>query len=170
MAGAHYGAVLAWGWQRASLSWRDGSWTPAWASRHSLETGAVVFPSATSSLRLGLTALAGRRVTPVHAALEWESCNLLDRGCEFAGTPLQRTDALGAATLPAYLRVDVGARKHWHLRLTGRDAVVALYGTFTNVLGRANVLTWALDPASGDVAPLEMRPRAPLVVGLDWRF
>jgi hypothetical protein len=32
------------------------------------------------------------------------------------------------------------------------------------------VLTYAKDPSTGRVLQIEMRPRAPLVVGLDWQF
>jgi hypothetical protein len=47
--------------------------------------------------------------------------------------------------------------------------MLALYGTFTNLLARSNVLTVATD-STGRRTPIEMRPRAPLIVGLDWRF
>ena len=40
----------------------------------------------------------------------------------------------------------------------------------TNLLGRENVLTHALDPRTNDVDVVMMRSRAPLVVGLDWRY
>jgi hypothetical protein len=40
----------------------------------------------------------------------------------------------------------------------------------TNVFGRANVLAHAIDPETGDRAAVSMLPRAPLSVGLDWRF
>jgi hypothetical protein len=48
--------------------------------------------------------------------------------------------------------------------------MVALFGTVTNVFGRQNVLTYSWSPTTGEYAPVEMRPLAPLVVGLDWRF
>jgi hypothetical protein len=31
-------------------------------------------------------------------------------------------------------------------------------------------MTYATDPSSGERVGIEMRPRAPLVVGIDWRF
>ena len=61
-------------------------------------------------------------------------------------------------------------RKHWHFHLGGRDAMVALFGTVTNLFNRKNVLTFTRDPSTGELAPVEMRPFAPLLVGLDWRF
>jgi hypothetical protein len=110
-----------------------------------------------------------RQATGVTGDFEWESCNLLDRGCEFGGSP-QASGVLGGTRLPAYLRLDLGLRKHWHIHLGGKDVMVALYGTLTNLLGRNNVLTFATDPATGRRTPIDMRPRAPLVLGVDWRF
>jgi hypothetical protein len=130
----------------------------------------ILFPSATSSIRLGAVSAIGRRGTALAGAFEWESCNLLDQGCEFGGSPRHVGEQVGATRLPTYLRVDLGARKHWHLQLGGLDAVVALFGSITNVFGRTNVLTSAADPATGRPVHIEMRPRAPLVVGLDWRL
>ena len=104
------------------------------------------------------------------APLEWEACQLLDQGCEFGGSPDHTGEPLGGTTLPTYLCVDVGLRKHWHARLAGRDELIAAFGSVTNVLGAGNVLTYGPDPVTGVRVPLEMHPRAPLVVGMDLRF
>jgi hypothetical protein len=40
----------------------------------------------------------------------------------------------------------------------------------TNIAGRRNLLTYSRDPVSGVRSDVEMRPQAPLVVGLEWRF
>jgi hypothetical protein len=45
-----------------------------------------------------------------------------------------------------------------------------LFGSFTNLLDRSNQLTSTVDPSSGRVKRVTMRPRSPLVAGLDWRF
>jgi hypothetical protein len=94
----------------------------------------------------------------------------LDQGCEFGGSPIHDTDRLGATRLPSYLRLDLGLRRHWHLKLGGEDVELALFGTVTNLLARRNVLAEAIDPLTGERSDIEMRPLAPLVVGLDWRF
>ena len=65
--------------------------------------------------------------------------------------------------------MDLGLRKHWHVTLGHRDAVVALFGTLTNVLNRKNVLSYSRAPDDA-LTPIEMRPLAPLVVGLDWQY
>ena len=140
------------------LEYTDSSYTPAYGTSKVLELGAIVFPSATSSIRVGFTGSFGRRSTGVTGAFEWEACNLLDQGCEFGGIP-GTEDALGAIKLPAYARLDLGVRRHWHLRLVGRDVMLAAYGTLTNLLGRSNVLTIATDPTTRGSA-IEMRPRS----------
>ena len=168
--GARYGMLASYGVQRVRLEYGDSSYVPGHGAAHALDAGVMYFPSPTWSLRLGGTGLWGRRATAVRGPFEWESCNLLDRGCEFAGTPQQRSEPLGATGLPAYLRVDFGVRKHWHLRLAGRDGLVAVYGTVTNVFAHGNVLTLVADPSTGARSAVGMRPRAPLLVGVDWRF
>ena len=166
---ARYGLIASYGWQVVRLHHGGSSYVPEYGTSHLVEMGAIFFPSPTSSIQVGATGEAGRRATPVSQAFEWESCNLLDGGCELGGAPRHSTDRLGATHLPAYLRLDLGARKHWHLGVAGRDAQIGLFGTVTNILGRKNV--FAMASGSTDTrAAMEMRPRAPLVVGLDWRF
>jgi hypothetical protein len=169
LRGSRYGLLASYGWQRVRLTYSDSSYRPAYGASHGFQLGGILFPTATSSVRLAFTGAAGRRVTGVTGSFEWEACNLLDRGCEFGGNP-QSDGRLGSTRLPGYFRLDLGVRQHWHLHLAGRDVMLALYGTMTNLLGRTNVLTVVTDPATGRQTEIEMRPRAPLVVGLDWRF
>lgn len=170
VSSARYGIVASYGWQRVRLAYGDSSYVPQHGTSHRVDAGVIVFPSVTSSIRLGLVAASGRRTTTASGALEWEACNLIDRGCEFGGSPRYGSEPLGATALPAYLRVDLAVRKHWHVELAGRDASLGFFGTLTNVFGRANVLTYARDPLSGEPLEIQMLPRAPLVVGLDGRF
>lgn len=101
--------------------------------------------------------------------LEWESCNLLDKGCEFVGSP-EELGELGGRDLPPYHRLDMSIRKHWHFPLGKRDAQIEAYVTGSNLLGRSNVLGFVVDPSTGDAVPIDLRPRAPLTLGLGWRF
>ena len=169
VSSARVGLLVSYGLQYVRMEYAGTDYAPDHGATHTLEAGVILFPSTTSDLRLTLSNLAGRRATAAVGAFEWEACNLLDGGCEFAGSP-QREDSLGATRLPAYVRVDVGFRKHWHLQIAGHDGQVALFGTLTNILGRRNVLTVAVDPVSGERMNVSMRPRSPLVVGFDWRF
>jgi hypothetical protein len=169
-AGARYGVLASYGWQHVRLESPEGGYVPAHGTTHLVEGGLIAFPGATWQARLGVAAGFGRRATAVAGALEWEACNLLDEGCEFGGSPSHDGETLGGSALPAYLRVDLGVRKHWHVGIAGRDASIALFGTVTNVFARANLLTYARDALTGERSAVEMRPLSPLVVGLDWRF
>lgn len=164
-----YGLLASYGWQRVRLQYADSSYTPTYGASHIIEVGATVFPWTGSSIRLGATGVIGRSATAVNGDFEWEACNLLDRGCQFGGSP-HGTGPLGGTRLPAYLRLDLSLRREWHLSHSGRDVTVALFGTVTNILGRRNVLTIATNPVTGRRTSIEMRPFAPLVAGIDWRF
>lgn len=164
-----WGMTVNYGVQDIEYALGATRFTPSHGTRHVAEAGVIVFPTATSSARLGVVSEAGRRTTVMTGGLEWEACNLRDRGCEFAGSP-RTTGLLGGAKLPRYTRIDLGLQKHWHVTVAGRDAQIALYGAVTNIAGRRNLLTYSRDPVSGARSDIEMRPQAPLVVGLEWRF
>jgi len=164
------GLLASYGFQRVRLEYGDSSYVPEHGTKHLFQGGIIVFPASTFSVRLGGDAAWGRRTTIADGVFEWEACNLLDRGCEFGGSPHYTGEELGGAKLPAYYRLDLGVRKHWHVAMGERDVSIALFAAVTNLLARKNVLTYSRDPSTGQVSPVEMRPRAPFVVGLDWKF
>jgi hypothetical protein len=167
---ARWGLVASYGWQRVRFTYGDSSYVPEHGAAHRIEGGVIGHPTPTTLVRLGASVALGRRATRIPGAFEWESCNLRDQGCEFGGSPHYGDEPLGGTPLPAYARFDLGLRQHWHTMLGGRDAMVALFGTYSNVLGRKNLLTYAVDPATGGRTGIELRPAALLVVGLDWRY
>jgi Carboxypeptidase regulatory-like domain len=167
---ARYGIVMSYGLQHVRRTYAELSYVPEHGATHAIESGLIVFPSPTSDIRLAASSMIGRRTTAFMGPFEWEACNLLDQGCEFAGSPDEQVEALGATQLPAYVRLDLSLRKHWHMEVGGRDGSLAVFGTATNILGRRNVLAVTVDPQTGARGPIEMRPRSPLVVGIDWRF
>ncbi|HEV8176623.1 MAG TPA: hypothetical protein VGP44_02930, partial [Gemmatimonadales bacterium] len=164
-----YGLVASYGWQRVRLRYADSTYTPAYGAGHRVEVGATVLPWTNSSIRIGATGVFGRRATAVAGGFEWEACNLLDRGCEFSGSP-RTTGGLGGTRLPAYLRLDLSLRRDWHLSLGHREVTMGMFATMSNLLARHNRLTVVTDPATGRPSPIDMLPFAPLVAGLDWRF
>ena len=170
LSAKRYGLVASYAFQHVRLDYGNSSYVPENGTAHVAQCGVIVFPSATASIRLGVTAAVGRRATAIAGGFEWEANNILDRGSEFAGSPDYSGEGLGATSLPTYYRLDLGVRKQWRIRAAGRDAAIALFGTATNVLGRKNILTYARDPSTGELTGIEMRPRAPLVVGIDWGF
>jgi hypothetical protein len=169
-SGARYALLASYGWSRVRLAYGDTTYVPDFAATHTLDAGVLFFPQAATAVRLSLSGAAGRRTTAVDGPFEWEGCNLGDQGCEFAGSPQRRHEPLGGTRLPAYLRVDLGVRRHWHLRLGGRTGMLGVHATVTNLLDRRNLLTVRVDPATGAREPVEMRARGPLVAGIDWRF
>lgn len=168
-SGSRFAAIVSYGAEQVEIENGGLEFVPTHGSSQRLRIGAIAFASATLSIRAGWIAEFGRRGTDTIGLLEWESCNLLDKGCEFAGSP-EDLGELGARRLPSYQRLDVSVRKHWHLEVAGRDARIEGYATASNLLGRSNTLVFVVDPTTGDSEPIEMRPRAPLTLGLAWVF
>ncbi len=139
-SGARLSWVARYGAQRVRVHSRGATYQPAHGATHILDAGLVLHASSSTSVRFGFGGAWGRRGTDVGGDLEWEACNLVDLGCEFAGSPVLGS-APGTRKLPPYARVDVGGRKHWHVRMAGREALIGVFGTLTNVFGRTNVLT-----------------------------
>ena len=165
-----YSAFATYGLESVRLVYGAASYVPEHAASHAIDAGLIVHPTRVVSLRLGASGRFGRHATPLSTPFEWESCNVADQGCEFAGSPRTERDSLGATTLPGYLRVDLGARAQWGLRIAGRPTMLAVFGTLTNVFARTNAWTLAPDPVSGIRTPVTFRSRAPLVLGIDWTF
>ena len=159
---------VRYGW--TSVAYRRGSarYIPEHAVRHQVTGGMSAWVTPTTQLRIGGVAALGRRATPVIGALEWEACNLLDRGCEFSGVPRASPALAGTLSLPGYLRTDVSLRKQWRVQTFSRHTELALFGTVTNVFNRRNVLNFA--DVDGERTALQLRPLAPLVIGVDWKF
>ncbi len=170
MSGARWGFVAAYAAQRVRTVASDTTWQPEFGTAHTVDAGVVFFPGPSASIRLGVSAAAGRRASGFAGSFEWEACNLIDRGCEFAGGPLRRDEALGTIALPAYARVDIGARKHWHVTSGTRDVQIAVYATWSNLFDRRNVLTYTKDGVTSVRHLVPMRPGSPLVIGFDWSF
>jgi len=167
---ARFGGLLDYAFEHVQLTHGDSTYAPSYAPRHRLTGGVVVFPSASTSVRLGVTTAFGRRTTVSIGDIEWESCNFLDRGCEFTGSPELGDEARGGTALPDYVRVDLGLRKHWHVGLGDRDATISGFLTVTNLLSRTNVLTYTRSTTDSELTPVEMRPLAPLAFGIEIRY
>ncbi len=165
-----YGATVSYGWQRVEYATDSARYVPGHAAAHVFQGGVNFYPTSTTSVRVGVVGEAGRRASSVSGSFEWEACNLRDRGCEFGGSPRTDPHTIGATAVPLYVRADLSVRTHWHPQIRSREALIALYGTVTNVLGRDNVLTYSRAASTGMLEPIQMRPFAPLVLGLEWRF
>jgi hypothetical protein len=166
----HYGLLANYGYQRVHLEYPSGVYVPNYGAVHTIEAGLLFSPFESYSFRVGFEGIMGRRTTATLGAYEWEACNLVDGGCEFAGSPSEWADRLSGTELPGYFRVDLGVRKQWQVSFAGREGNLAAFATATNLLSRGNVLTVSQDPSTGQRSVLDMRPLSPVVIGLDWRF
>ena len=169
VSGSRIGLVADYGFQNVHNRAPGRTYVPSYAPTHRAQLGVVFHPSSTMSLRLASAGAWGRTTTALVGPVEWEACNLADNGCEFAGAA-EHGEELGETRLGAYIRTDLGLRKHWHLSLGGRDAMPALHGTLVNVLNRKNTLNYEIDPLTGSVSPIDMLGLAPLVVGVGLAF
>jgi hypothetical protein len=171
-ATTRYTAFASYGRQYARFAYGGNGYVPDYGATHAVDAGIMIYPSHSWSLRFGASGRFGRRVTALATPFEWESCNVADQGCEFAGSPRTNVDSLGAARLPGYLRLDLGVRRRWSIRIADRISELAVFGTLTNVFARTNVLTFAPSPdaSTGAPAPVTLRSRVPLVIGVDWAF
>ena len=169
VSGSRVGVVADYGFQDVQNRAPEGTYVPSYAPTHRALLGVVFHPSPTMSLRLASTGAWGRTTTALVGPVEWEACNLADNGCEFAGAALHG-EGLGETRPGSYIRTDLGIRKHWHLRLGDRDAMLTLHGTLVNVLNRKNTLNYEIDPLTGSVSPIDMLGLSPLVVGVELAF
>lgn len=167
LSSERWGISGSYGFQDVSFRGNGVDYTPAHGARHLLDLGLIVFPTRSTSIKLGASAAFGRRGTMLANGFEWESCNLKDKGCEFGGNPYFGGEVLGGTRLPNYYRVDLGVRKQWSLAIGGRQGMIALFTTATNLFNRTNILTYSRD-AGGRPFPVEMRPFSLLVIGVDW--
>ncbi len=169
VSGSRVGVMADYGFQKVRNRAPERTYVPWYAPTHRVQLGMVFHPSPTTSLRLASAGAWGRRATAIVGSVEWEACNLADNGCELAGAALHG-EGLGETRPGPYIRTDLGLRKHWHLGLGGRDAMLALHGTLVNVLNRRNTLNFAIDPLTGSVSPIDMLSLSPLVVGVELAF
>ena len=160
---------LRYGYQRVRIGTDAVRFVPGYGATQQVDGGIAVRPSASTTLRLGLQAVMGRRVTGNAGLLNWEACNLIDRGCEFAGAPHHRGEVLGGTSLPTYARLDLGVQHRFTVHRFGRPTTMVLFGTIGNLLGRTNLLNLTRLP-NGSFAPVTMQPMGPIVIGLNWGF
>ncbi len=159
---------LAYGLGGTSLTTSAGDYVPSTDRTQTFVAGVGYAPAERTWLRAALRAATGSPATPLGGPFEWESCNLVDHGCEAAGSPERIAGPLNESRLPAYVRLDLGARRAWSPRFLGPDGRLAAFVTVSNVLGRRNVLAYGEETGSGSLRPILLRPPSVLALGLDW--
>jgi hypothetical protein len=169
------GVQLAYSLAFAQRTLDSLTWTPRFERRHSLDLGAWTGWGRGGQLSMRLAAASGQPYTPVVGATRrW----FHDPATGTLGNGGALEPVLGdynAARLPAYLRLDVGARREYHRRWRGRDVTLAPYLQVVNVLNRPNVL-FAVADEHFETTELGTRltygPQFPVLptLGIEWRF
>lgn len=169
------GVQLAYSLAFAERRLDTASWTPRFARRHSLDLSAWTGWGNGGQLSMRVMGASGQPYTPVVGATRrWHHDPATG---ELVGSGIQEPviGEYNAATLPAYFRVDVGARREYHRRWRGRDVTLAPYLQVVNILNRPNVL-FAVPEQSFETAELGTRidygPQFPVLptLGIEWRF
>ena len=144
-------------------------YVPSNGDSHSFSAAIAYRAGAATFLRATMWAATGRRTTLAAGNLEWSPAPLLMNGEDLAGGSMSWLGALGAASLPAFVRVDVGISHAWAphvmtrtLSLTGRIGVM-------NVLGRDNARGLFVPASTGVRQFAPMLPRT-LTFGLEWVY
>jgi hypothetical protein len=150
-------------------------WTPRFERRHSLDLTAWTGWGRRGQVSARLVTASGQPYTPVVGTTRrWKYS---PREGMLMGPPLEEA-VLGdynGARLPAYLRLDVGARREYHPRWRGREVVLTPYLQVANLLNRPNVL-YAQPRRNLDRPELGARiiygPQFPVLptLGVEWRF
>ncbi|HLM67258.1 MAG TPA: TonB-dependent receptor, partial [Longimicrobium sp.] len=169
------GVQLAYSLAFAERTLDSLTWTPRFERRHSLDLSAWTGWGRGGQLSTRLVAASGQPYTPVVGTTRrWfhdpHTGTLVNSG---GVEPV--LGEYNAGRLPAYLRLDVGARREYHRRWRGRDVTLAPYLQVVNVLNRPNVL-FAVAERNYDTRELGTRltygPQFPVLptLGIEWRF
>ena len=171
LAGARYAVRASYGYQRVRLGAGATRYVPAFASAHLVEAGLVLFPSPTIAIRLAGSAAAGRRGTTIPDARgvgELQPARPGLRAGRKSALCGRRARRHPAAALPeprARRRGNTGTSRSGDgtpcSASSARSPTCSAGPTCSRLAG---------DPAAGPPAAVELRPRSPLVVGLDWQF
>lgn len=166
--------TLSYALSSAALSVGGERYPPRFERRHTADALAALPLGEEGQFSMRLAAATGQPYTPVVGLLR----GYRHDPAQDAWVPWgfrDETLVLGehnSARLPAYLRLDVGARKRYRKRWFGQPVTVTPYFQVLNILNNPNVLA-ALPQASGFGEPqLEFAPQLPVfpTFGVEWTF
>ena len=143
-------------------------YVPAIGDTHTFSAAMSYWVRSSTRVRVALWAGAGRRTTLTAGDLEWAPTPLVS-GEDLAGGPQRWLGALGAATLPPFLRVDVGVSHAWDLHVGLRTLTLTSKANVLNVLAR-NDARGLFVPGNGGARRFAyMLPRT-VTLGLEWAY
>jgi hypothetical protein len=166
-SGARVSGELAYSLSSVSRRASDIAYAPAFASAHaiSLGIGARVWP--TTTLRAAASFNSGLPASVYGDALEWTPYTPSSGRGDLAGTPEHVVGGINGARLPPYLRLDLGVRREFGLRMFGITAHVAADAAVINVLDRRNAL--GMTQPDGGLTQSLLLPGRRLQFGFEWK-
>ncbi|HXQ29189.1 MAG TPA: carboxypeptidase regulatory-like domain-containing protein [Gemmatimonadales bacterium] len=149
-----------------TLSASGLSYTPAADPTQSLAAGVSTKGPEGITFRAAAWASLGRRTSVIADSVTWAPASELGGVGDLDGSPLAIRGPLDGAALPAYLRVDLSARREWSSD-PGHGARFAGVVAITNLFGRPNVTgLWEAAGASA-LQALASAGRA-ISISLEW--
>jgi hypothetical protein len=143
------------------------SYRPSFAPTHSASLSGSVLLGRSTRLRTSLWAAKGRPTTPVTGGFGWEWQGSISRARKVTGLPMNATDVIASQQLPAYFRVDAGARHEFAIHRLGAQFVA--FANVDNIFDRRNTIGYTTDAGSTSQKALQMMPLS-ATFGLEWRF
>lgn len=151
----------------------DMEFRPRFARRHTLDIMGATPLGARGRASVRLVAASGQAVTPTVSRFQPFHYKPGSGRIETRFNPEFILGDYNSASLPAYWRLDVSARKSYDKRWFGKSMIVTPYIQIINALNTKNVLI--SEPVlygPGQSGALEHMPQLPVLptFGLEWRF
>ena len=156
-------------WGTATRRTPDLTYQPTFA-RKTLLAAMRRRVGAATILRAAFRASSGRPTSALEGSFAWEPFDLYTGEVEFAGNPVRGPGRLNGDRLPAYTRLDLGARRAWRPSFLGPKGALVTWLDVLNVLGRKNVLALVEGPSEADGRrPVHLGGTA-VSFGVEWSF
>jgi hypothetical protein len=152
--------------QFVSRGTRDLRYQPSFAPRRALTAALAYRAGPALTLRGALWASHGRQTSMLADDFVWAPGDPLQ---DLAGSPQRIVGAPGGASLPTYLRVDLGVRREWQPVVFGRPARFAATLNLVNALNRANAFGLVGAASAGGPRPLLQLERS-VSCALEWWY
>jgi hypothetical protein len=164
------GFWLSYAWQKTLRTVRDVTYTPRYERRHTLDV--LTAFSLPDGVQLNVRGIygSGQPTTPV---IGWQRPPRFAPQTDLFDVRAERRNLLGvhnSIRLPAYIRVDIGARFHMEREILERTTSLDFFAQLVNALNITNTLYWdpSIDSSIRDDPKWQFGPT--LTAGLEWSF
>jgi TonB-dependent receptor-like protein/carboxypeptidase family protein len=164
--GDRVSARASYAFQVVSRTTGDRRYQPSFAPRQTLKAVLEYRAGPALTFRSALWVSQGRSASLLADDFVWAPGDPLQ---ELAGSPQRIVGALDGASLPAYVRVDLGVRREWRPVVFGRRAQLAATLNLVNALNRTNAFGLVGAASAGGPRPLLQVERS-VSCALEWWY